>query len=574
MKTSGKSESLSARWTSPQRKLGSATRHGVTWIAFVSPACLAAALACDSGFGDCSSLRNCESNGKPEGYAGSASAGSGDNSHGGGDSSPSNAGGASSISSGASGSRVPPDGGAEGAGTAGADSNGGAGNTGPEGCEDDGTSPTERSCLVDEKFAVFVAPTGDDEAGDGSRENPFATFGHGMDAAIELGLGHVIACNGEYSGALVVDESRDGLSLHGGFGCPGSEGPWEYDSSKRARLTITGNANVLRIAELVSGVTIEDVSFATPDATTAGKSSVAAFVVGSSNVVLRRVKLASGKGKKGSNGSSDEDSFAGPLELKGNAPSEPAGGPHKVCTCPETGETTIGGKGADGGFPLKEGEAGAPSLGAGQGGTQSDCLGKQGAIGETHSDGDGAEVLGSLDETGWTPEPGVDGQRGGVGQGGGGGATDPNSQKAGSSGGCGGCGGGGGEAGNGGGASIALLVVDSAVELHGCEVVTSDAGAGGTGEAGQSGQFPGGEAGSVPIGACKGGDGGPGGNGSDGGGGAGGISVGILYSGTAPGVSADTTIETGAAGNPGAGGGTDNDGIEGISVEIANADDL
>src|SRR6187402_528583 len=74
-------------------------------------------------------------------------------------------------------------GGASGAGTSGGTTNGGTGNVGGGGASGDGGeggagtggpqpcdatgSPSSEACLVDEEFAVFVAPQGDN-AGDGT----------------------------------------------------------------------------------------------------------------------------------------------------------------------------------------------------------------------------------------------------------------------------------------------------------------------------------------------------------------------------------------------------------------------
>jgi hypothetical protein len=132
----------------------------------------------------------------------------------------------------------------------------------------------------------------------------------------------------------------------------------------------------------------------------------------------------------------------------------------------------------------------------------------------------------------------------------------------------------GGPGGQGGGASVALLVFESAVTIEASELVASDAGNGGDGAPGETGQQDaggGGDGFGVGVSAgCDGGGGGFGGNGASGGAGAGGISAGIVWSGeTEPSVDDETTIEAGDAGAGGEGGTPgENDGVDGTAEDV------
>jgi hypothetical protein len=526
--------------------------HGMRTLRWV-PLALSAALplsiaaACGSDFGDCSSTNSCNPG------AGGESSGGASSDHG----------GSSNVDGGTSGE------GAAGVGATGATSTtGGAGGGGPDVCEDDGTSPSEKSCLIDEEFAIFVAPTGDDEEGNGSRENPFATIGHGMDAAIELGLAHVIACNGEYPESLGVDDERDGLSLHGGFVCPGEDNAWTYEEGTRAKVAPENPEYALLVSGLALGLTIEDVEFEAKDAEDDGESSIAAFVTESENVLLRRVKLVAGKGMDGAAGVTDDVVFNDGA-LVGNSADDGDGAPPKPCTCESGGSSEGGGGGyatPTGGGPGEPdydgpgGEPGTPGVA---------CVGQPGALGPNGNQGDGAGSLGNLDADGWHATSGEAAEAGKPGQGGGGGAGDDSPAGGGGSGGCGGCGGSAGSGGGGGGASIALMVFESTLALESCDLASDDAGTGGSGSVGQAGQEEGGTKGNGFAGGCQGGNGGPGGAGGPGGGGAGGISVGILFNGDEPEVSNDTTIQTGDPGDGGSGAGDETtNGVEGLNEDI------
>ena len=65
----------------------------------------------------------------------------------------------------------------------------------------DEPSDAANPCILTEAFGVFVAPTGSDTAGTGTRAAPYATVGNAMDQAKTKGLARVYACGtaGNYS---------------------------------------------------------------------------------------------------------------------------------------------------------------------------------------------------------------------------------------------------------------------------------------------------------------------------------------------------------------------------------------
>ena len=498
-------------------------------------------------------------------FVASASGGSGGESgtRDGGDASGTSGTGSSSGTSGKSG--------AANAGTSG--SSGDAGSTGAEAMCDTTKSPSEESCLVNNEYAIFVAPTGKDGAG-GTKAGPVKTIAKAIELAGNTKM--VIACDGSYAEQVKLTA---GAKLYGGFACPGSAMPWKYETGKKSKVAPSDRGVALGVATGAAVVVIEDFEFDALDATDPGESSVAAFVNTSTMVAFTRVKLVAGKGMDGANGTMTPVTFPLPSMLKGNSASGDTGGPFNLITCP-AGGTTKGGKGGDGGLGIAGGQNGTPDLGGGKGGTLgADCAaggaGVSGADASPQPVASGATKVGSITPTGWTGAAGTDGAPGTPGQGGGGGTGAESNSTTGAvsggagGGGAGGCGGAPGTAGKAGGSSIALLVLSSAVTLSASELVTGDAGKGGDGAAGQDGQTQSGGGGVQSGDACQGGKGGKGGKGGAGGGAAGGVSLGIAYQGMAPTTDADTKSTTGAAGAKGIGGAPGiNDGIAGIKQDV------
>jgi hypothetical protein len=419
-----------------------------------------------------------------------------------------------------------------------------------------------------------VSPDGDDVDGNGTRAKPYATIGRAIEEA-SASERRVYACadSGAYQERVAVDGSADGLELFGGFSCD----DWTYSEAAKSR--VTSPSTLALHVDHVAGLRIEDFDFEAADASEPGESSVGAFVVGSTDILMRRVRLEAGAGMNAESGATVDFTFPDRTELDGNQPtgsnSETGGAEKLYSTCPGSGVTSgaIGGSATAGG---QDGGSGAPDY-SGPGGEGGDAgvlncgaggTGKNGGDAPTQPASLGASILGSLTLVGWTAVAGVDGAPGLPGQGGGGGASS--ATRGGGGGGAGGCGGAGGTAGKGGGGSISLIVLQGQIRLADSELVAHDAGAGGDGAPGQAGQTPGGfGANGGGLGACPGGAGGGGGRGGAGGGGAGGISVGILWSGSDAPMRTGGTITVGEAGRAGVGGDPgNNDGIAGVADQV------
>jgi hypothetical protein len=416
----------------------------------------------------------------------------------------------------------------------------------PPGC--DGTkAPSENPCVIDNAAGVFVAPTGDDTAGQGTKTAPFKSFGKAIVVAKATSK-RVYACAATYAEAIVLDATTDGVSLYGGLACPGSDAgaAWSYTGS-RAVIAPAATGYALKAEGLTKSVQIEDLELVAKDAAQPGESSIAAFVKGASNLTLRRVRLAAGNGVAGGTGASATTNHTAQTR-DGNPGAANTAGPARACTCANANTSTgaiggtsnvmnagAGGQGAsnpattvDGAFPNNDGAGGAGNVLGGNACT----AGHAGANGAAAAAAAGATVLGSIGTAGWAAQRGADGLISSPGEGGGGGGGG--STVGGGGGACGGCGGGRGGGGQGGGASIALLSSDSVVKLVACVLVAGNGGTGGAGAIGEVGQG-GGTGGTVGGGgACAGGAGGNGAGGGGGGGGAGGVSAGIVYMGATP----------------------------------------
>jgi hypothetical protein len=459
------------------------------------------------------------------------------------------------------------------------------------GCDLTG-DPKSEICLLDDAYGIFVAPPGatsetadaqspDAAASDGSKDHPFATIG---EALAQLGSKtRIFVCNGSYSEAVAITTP---VSLYGGLSCtPGPSGrAWAYVGAASTVIS-PSLPSALAITNVSGGtVTIEDLSFGSPSATTPGGSSIAALVA-SSTVNLIRVTLTAGSGADGSPGA---DGSAAPnytgaapvgggqvFSFSGGSYTAVSGGAGGVNRCTPFGLSA----GGDGGLGCTTGTGTAgtasPAAAATPGrdgqsavGTTTDDAGVSVAVIVTNPGADGApgqggaapaQSYGSLSADGWTPAQGGDGAPGNPGQGGAG-ATDPKFGNCvlgfsvgGGGGGAGGCGGAGGKGGGAGGASIALGAIGSSVTLSDCLLVAVSGGAGGHGGAGQDGQA-GALGGDRTVSLALNAAGAPGGNGAGGSGGAGGPggrSVGILTQNSTV-TTTSGSVQVGAAGTGGA----------------------
>jgi hypothetical protein len=474
------------------------------------------------------------------------------------------------------------------------------------------------TCSVDEAFAVFVSPLGND-AGAGSETAPVASLRRALELAATPRNGRkrsvfVCASAGDFQqkDTLLVDASVDGVSIYGGFDCS-DETAWILPANPTQSRILSASATAVKMLQLRGEIHLENLSITAADANYAvapGSSSIALLIAESPNVQLSKVDLIAGRGAAGKAGAN----YAGVAPVVGKPGVDGA----KACTsgvgaaeiqtlCEGAPAPSVGGKGGDGatlesvtgdkpGFNGENGKV-APEPnpdGKGAGGygqvATSGCT--SGADGLTGSNGDpaqGGKGPGALTLDGYLTADGKPGNAGKPGQGGGGGGgakapmacefaaspTTPAHGASGGSGGTGGCGGRGGGAGQGGGASLALALINSGVTLRDCHLTANRGGNGGIGGPAQGGGAGGiGGRGADGYGSssspsCRGGEGGRGGAGSPGGGGAGGPSAAIGWVGTAATVMSSAlkySLEVAAGGADG-NGSTVASGLQGATVE-------
>lgn len=468
---------------------------------------------------------------------------------------------------------------------------------GPDDPDDDFEDTNCDGIDGDKTKAIFVAPTGSDSAA-GSFDAPVATITKGISLAAAAKK-DVYICNDTYAESVSI---TTGVRLFGAFDCKAG---WSRTGDKTSIAPSSGKALVIR--GVTDAVKIDRMSFTSPDATTPGESSIAAFVVNSPSVTLSHVDFHAGAGADGRPGdvvkvnasaSQASDGAGFPLVY-----CDPNNLPYNPVWCQKSGNSTqqmfltagdcgsVGGAGGRGGniaygitsLPgapggMRYGTRSGPAVdtSGGPGGT----LGNAGVPGQPGADGIAGSAsmngLGSVTLDGYVAtNAGTNGAAGSVGQAGGGGSGGMTRYVSssglivgyvvaggGGQGGFGGCGGLAGKGSGGGGASIALLLVNSPVTINWTKIESSDGGRGGSPSAGATGQ-PGGAPGVGGSGTDSSGNGhdgapgGRGGTGGPGGPGAGGPSIGIFSAGGAPTVS-NETYHTSAGGLGGRGLGTDN----------------
>ena len=459
--------------------------------------------------------------------------------------------------------------------------------------------PKDEPCVLDNAYGVFVAALvgvdgglpandGGSASGDGTASRPYTTIGQALSNVGSKT--RVYVCNGTYREQVNITTA---VTVYGGLSCAaGASGRvWTY-AGVGAQVISPSPAYALSVSGVSSGVvTIEDTSFASPDATAAGTSSIAALVA-SSSVHLVRVTLTAGSGATGVAGAdgTTNPNYTGPAPDGGTQVwgytsglfGATSGGTGGINACSRFG-SSAGGHGGLGcaiglgtagiatpSAPVSPGRDGLPmgqTVLSDAGAVIPIVANDPGADGVAGSGGAAAppQPYGTLSSTGWTPPSlGGDGAPGNPGQGGAG-ATDPLNGQCnsttqdigGGGGGAGGCGGAGGQGGGGGGASMALASIGGTIQLTACTLVAAAGGSGGAGGAGQDGQAGGAGGDANFSGAhAAGAAGGNGAGGSGGAGGTGGISVGILESSSVITTDTATTQSTrlGAAGAGGAAG--------------------
>ncbi len=493
----------------------------------------------------------------------------------------------------------------------------------------DGVTGPATNCgaasLAPYQHAIFVSTEGTDSANCGATAaTACKTIQQGIDLCTATGCA-VLVRHGLYPTTATI-KLRNAVSVLGSC-------RFNNEADHKYRTTIQASpapgspaivAEGINSATMVYGVVVVG-----KDETTSGTASIAMAASSSKGLTLSGTVLAAGKGGDGAhggetNGAKGGDGFAPTCPTcrgaEGNAcPSNPppsgtgnggAGAAHNVvdsygctgsCYCESvsgadrfglTGQDSALAKGGGGSGPgaigcsCWERESQAPGVGTGEAGLWDPGVGPPGQPGgpgqcDAQKLTPNGLIWGKANGTGitWLPSSGDAGGAGSSGAGGGGGGSggyatwdgqDFNGLSGGGGGG-GGCGGPGGGGGQQGGASIALLLSDSAL----IGVTAQNAivpGVGGTGGAGGAGGVggPGGGGGQGYIGPksgfdvagtchaniapASGGIGGAGGQGGAGGGGAGGNggpSIGIALRGNSPSPGNEGNVYLGAPGDGG-----------------------
>src|SRR5882724_11901003 len=189
--------------------------------------------ACSSSSDDCVALATCGN------AAGTSHAGSAGKSGGGGNDAGGNSGGANNTA------------GSSSSGTNGMSGAGGEGGGGSKACTGDVSD--DAACWTSNEFGVFVSSEhGDDAAGDGTKELPFATIHRGIAAAAGK---KVYVCLGvtkdTYAEKVSLDATTDGVHIYGGFDCE----TWEYSITRKSSVVSTETI-ALRIQSLKQGAYI------------------------------------------------------------------------------------------------------------------------------------------------------------------------------------------------------------------------------------------------------------------------------------------------------------------------------
>jgi hypothetical protein len=448
----------------------------------------------------------------------------------------------------------------------------------------------------DPNNAFFVDPAvGNDSLGAGTREVPFKSLSFALQQAAGTGKALYLAQGTYPEPALRMNTPT---SLYGDY--TGVDGGWTRGRGYGTH--IQGSRIGLTVSGVDAGLVLERLTIMSADAVEAGTPSIGVRVLDSSGVRLRYVRVQAGAGANGVAGFSPlRNAQNGKDGGAGQSPSPTTTGTIATGGTPGAAGGCVDNRGGQGGQGnpsfgslnvATPGEAGQPSAAGGQAGVarfESICNsppcvftgepggdGQHGQPGNAGMNGLPGNGVGSLTSDTWVPEFGSDGGTGapggGGGGGGGGGAFTAFGQSSegggGGGGGGGGCPGAGASGGGGGGASIAVLLIQSQLEMESCTLTTvggGQGGPGGTGAEGSSGGQggPGGTAPSRTITtgghSLKGGNGGNGGNGGaggaggHGGNGGGGPSVGV-WCGPASSVSAQRTgFNLGDAGLRGSG---------------------
>ncbi|WP_146210357.1 DUF1565 domain-containing protein, partial [Vitiosangium sp. GDMCC 1.1324] len=357
---------------------------------------------------------------------------------------------------------------------------------------------------------IFVDPqAGQDTITAGTREAPFKTLTYALQRSPDSHAAIYLAQGTYDEPGLQLDKP---VSLHGGYG--GTAANWARSASNVTQLGGESIGLTVRGLGADSGVTLEWLHIHSSTNPDAGAPSIGLRVMDSSGVRLRHVEITAGAGSNGLPGNEPPMAVGGAdggvgMSASFASPTPTTGGQAGVSSCGSV--NTSGGRGGDGGFEYgfpTNGMQGTPSARGGDAGRMNDpgcppgptciVMGYPGDPGQDGLDGDGGtpgaadDGIGTLlvDAGTWVAKSGADGRKGSPGGGGGGGGGGGYGRAnfsagaeggGGGGGGAGGCPGEGAGGGKGGGASIAVLLLNSGVEMDSCTLRTTNGGNGGAG---------------------------------------------------------------------------------------------
>lgn len=463
------------------------------------------------------------------------------------------------------------------------------------------------NCTEFASQAVYVR-AGADGTGT-SPDDPIGSLSGAVDAITDQSL-ILIGPPEDDAQPLAEALDLDGADFLDGIRIVGSRGQdWQpSDAAERTRIVSSGDAPVLTATNFtdaeplqISDVVLEHMG---ANAENAAAITVRLEQIAADGLIIERTSIIGGPGAPGSDGT---DGTNGVTAFDGESGQDSQSGSlTATATAGQGGDSACRSFGGNGGLAETRDElcvGGRPSGDDGSPGWQSGALNPtdapEGTGGAAKCATDSAQKgstaaavnemnlsppvsasadqprTGAFDTSGtvgaWTTRRATSGFPGGDGIGGGGGgaggAALAQSGGAGGGGGGGGCGGLGGDGGMNGGDSIAVLLINSTVDMDGIDIQLGtggdggDGGDGGCGGAGGDGG-PGGGRGSVAQAGGAGADGTNGVSGAGGAGGHGGASIGIAHVGPAPSGTPNFTMPStvGDRGEGGLrGGGTDRD---------------
>ena len=402
----------------------------------------------------------------------------------------------------------------------------------------------------DASQAVFVSTHGNARNDGLTPAHPVNSVARALLVANALSRTQILVANGSYGGISSTQELLSGVGIYGGYSD-------DFLTRADTHATVEADGIVAFDANNLSAATVIDRINITANPSSSMSTATIAITVQNSgpNLTIRNSVITAGVGTAGANGLTGGGGGNGASGGPGSGNSGGGGG------APGGGNGASGltqNPGPQGGMGAPNGASyggnpgngsGTSGLGCGDGDPQPGGMGSSGGMGRAGTEGTGGDGTGAVSATSWTPHAGAAGSPGGTGGGGGGGGAgggedclDPilgavciscGTGMGGGGGGGGGYGGNGGSGGQGGGASIAILITNSNVQIENVSFHTMGGGDGGNGGAGGGGGSggPGGNGavtGSNTAGSGGGGgNGGGGGAGGCGGGGGGGPSVGI-----------------------------------------------